>query len=117
MPLSPAVAVWLNQRGHEAVHAFQAGLGKAEDAEILRRAADKKEIVITCDLDFPRLLALAGANGPSIILLRGGNYSETQVLELLERILRTVPERDLAQAIIVADQKRLRRTKLPFRPK
>ena len=117
MPLSPAVAGWLNQRGHKAVHASQVGLHKSTDSEILLRAAKENEIVITCDLDFPQLLALSEARGPAVILLRSGNYSDSQALELLDRILRSVPEQDLLQSIVVADSKRLRRTRLPLKPK
>lgn len=116
MPLSPAVAGWLTQRGHKAVHASQIGLAKSTDSEILLRAAQENEIVITCDLDFPQLLALSEARGPAVILLRSGNYGESQILELLDRILRSVSEQDLLQSIVVADAKRLRRTKLPLKP-
>ncbi len=117
MPLSPTVADWLTQRGHAAVHASNVGLARSADSEILLRAVKENEIVVTCDLDFPQLLALSEARGPAVILLRSGNYSDSQVLELLARILLSVSEQDLLHSIIVADQKRLRRTRLPLKPK
>ena len=116
MPLSPSLADWLNARGYEAVHASRIGLEKASDEDVLRRAAKDEGIVIACDLDFPRLLALAEAKGPSIILLRGGNYSDAEVITILERVLGSVSEQDLAHAITVVDHRGLRRHRLPLRP-
>lgn len=116
MPLSPAVAGWLNARGHKAVHAWDIGLGRAPDSDILQKAAEEERVVVTCDLDYPRLLALAGAKGPPLILIRSGNYSETEVLELLERVLRAIPEQDLARSLVVVDRSRVRKLALPIRP-
>ena len=76
MPLSPALARWLGIRGHDAVHAAELGLGRAADTRILAQALQDGRTVVTADLDYPRLLALAGAVGPSLILFRGGDWSE-----------------------------------------
>lgn len=115
MPLSPSVAEWLNAQGHKAVHAHDIGLSQAPDSDIMRKAAKEDRIIMTCDLDFPRLLALTGDAGPSVILFRGGNYSDAKILELLEGVLRTVPERDLKQILIVVENERIRRRKLPIK--
>ncbi len=55
MPLSPAVAAWLVERGNEAVHASGIRLSDAPDADILSRARDEARVVVTADLDYPRL--------------------------------------------------------------
>ena len=68
MPLPPALAQWLATQGHDAVHASAVGLAFSTDAEILTRAKQEARTVVTADLDYPRLLALAGAEGPSLIL-------------------------------------------------
>ena len=39
MPLSPALSRWLTERGHDAVHASEAGLHAASDIEIIERQA------------------------------------------------------------------------------
>ena len=114
MQLSPALADWLAGQGHEAAHVHAVGLGKAPDDEILRRAARESEIVVTCDLDFPRLLALAGSSGPAVILLRGGDYGEAEVRELLGRVLRTLSADELSGSIVVVDRKRVRLHRLPL---
>jgi predicted nuclease of predicted toxin-antitoxin system len=38
--LPPGLCRWLRERGHEAEHVFDVGLGGVPDAEIARRAAD-----------------------------------------------------------------------------
>jgi predicted nuclease of predicted toxin-antitoxin system len=73
MPLSPALAHWLATRGHDAVHASALGLDRASDTEILAHATRDNRAVIPADLDYPRLLAIAEAAGPSVVLFRGGD--------------------------------------------
>ena len=109
MPLSPATAAWLRGQGHDAVHAGDIGLHDAEDAIILRRAQDEQRIVVTADLDYPRLLALSRAEGPGLILFRGGDYSEVEVIERLTRALQSVSAEDLAESIVVIERARIRR--------
>lgn len=118
VPLSPSLAKWLDSQGHQAVHAFKAGLGTASDAEILSKAAQEGRIIITCDLDFPPLLAASGQKSPGLILFRGGNYSDLQVLGLLQNVLRSVAEHDLARSLIVVGHNGLRKIGLPlqFKP-
>jgi hypothetical protein len=45
---------------------------RSQDSEILERARAEDRIVITADLDYPRLLALLKADRPGVILFRGG---------------------------------------------
>jgi predicted nuclease of predicted toxin-antitoxin system len=58
MPLSPALAAWLRDQGHDAVHAAEIALDRAPDSEIVERAKQETRTIITVDLDYPRLLAL-----------------------------------------------------------
>lgn len=46
------------------------GLLRASDDEILELAARNAYVVITADTDFPMMLALRGADRPSVVLLR-----------------------------------------------
>ena len=114
MPLSPALARWLVARGHDAVHAFDLGLDRAADTEILTRATQDARTVVTADLDYPRLLALAGAAGPSLMLFRGGDWSEADVLARMRQVLDGLGEGDIARSIIVVDRIRVRRRRLPI---
>lgn len=114
MPLSPELAVWLTQRGHDANHVSQLGLAQAADGEILELARRQQQVVITADLDYPRLLALAQLDGPGLILFRGGNYSEKESMARLERALDTIAERELPRSVIVIEKGRIRQRRLPL---
>ena len=114
MPLSPALARWLATQGHDAVHAFAAGLDRSPDTEILALARHEARTVITADLDYPRLLALTGAEGPSLILFRGGDWSEPDVTARMQQILTVMAEGEITRSIVVVDRTRVRRRRLPI---
>jgi predicted nuclease of predicted toxin-antitoxin system len=114
MPLSPEVAEWLCAEGHDAVHANDLSLNSAPDAEILSAASEADRVVITADLDFPRLLADLGSGGPGLILLRGGNYSEAESRDCVRRVLMSVAHTELSTSIVVVDRERIRRRWLPL---
>ena len=96
------------------MHAADLGLHRAADSEII--ASEKHEVrtIVTADLDYPRLLAVAHASEPSLILFRNGNWSEAEVRTRLSEILTTLTEEDIACSIIVVDRDRVRRRRLPI---
>jgi predicted nuclease of predicted toxin-antitoxin system len=114
MPLSPHLAAWLEARGHDAVHALHVGLDRAPDERLLQYALEQGRVVITADLDFPRLMALARAAAPGIILVRGGANTEEEVARRLQRALERVPEAELTRSIVVLEKNRIRRRLLPL---
>lgn len=114
MPLSPGLARWLRERGHDAVHAAELNLQRAPDEEILSRARLDQRTVVTADLDYPRLLALAHAVHPSLVLFRGGNWTEADVISRLRAVLDGVGAEEIVSSIIVVDKDRVRRRKLPI---
>ena len=114
MPLSPALADWLSQQGHDAVHAGSLDLHRAPDEVILERAAHETRIIVTADLDYPRMLALARADGPGLILFRGGAFGQRETIDGLVRALRTVSETDFANSVVVIDKRRIRKRRLPL---
>jgi predicted nuclease of predicted toxin-antitoxin system len=85
------------------------GCIRISDNRILDVARAEGRVVVTADLDFPRLLATLGVTGPGLILLRGGNHNERESLDCLRRVLLAVPERDLPRAIVVVDREKIRR--------
>ncbi|MDQ1354422.1 MAG: hypothetical protein QG657_4731 [Acidobacteriota bacterium] len=114
MPVSPSLLRVLRIYGHEGVHASQIGKSRAADEELLELARQEDRTIITADLDFPRLLALSFAAGPGIILFRGGNYSDEEMRDLLERVFKEVPPENLKNSICVVDRQRIRLTNLPI---
>ncbi len=113
MPVSPTLIGVLESHKHEAVHAFRIGKGEASDTELMELARAEERVIITADLDFPRLLALARTRSPGLILFRGGNYSDAEMRGLLERVLAQVPADKLSSSICVVNKKRIRVTQLP----
>jgi predicted nuclease of predicted toxin-antitoxin system len=114
MPLLPALAHLTRGQGHHAVHADAVRLGRSTDTEILTRARQEARTVVTADLDYPRLLALTGAEGPSLILFRGGDWSEPDVTARMQQILHVMGEGEITRSIVVADRTRVRRRRLPI---
>ncbi len=114
MPASPALVPWLEERSHNAVHAQEIGMATASDSAIMARAVAEKRIIITADLDFGYLLFRSENDVPGVILFRGGNYSEEEMRELVERVLDTVSGEVIQHSIIVVDKRRIRITHLPI---
>ena len=113
MALSPGLSAWLGSHGHDAVHASQLGLDQAPDNIVLQTALSQNRIIVTADLDFPRLLASLRTDGPGLILLRGGNYSEGEALACARRVLAVVGPEELPSSILVVDQNEIRKRRLP----
>ena len=113
MPLPPGLAAWLRDQGYKADHASEIDMSRATDETILGYAKSKDMVVITADLDYPRLLSLTQEEGPGIILFRGGNYSNEQTVILLSRVLELIPANELGSSIVVIEEKRIRRRRLP----
>jgi predicted nuclease of predicted toxin-antitoxin system len=57
MPVTPQAVPHLQDKGHDAVHA--SAVGGRPDSDTLDRARAEGLIVVTADLDYPRLLALS----------------------------------------------------------
>jgi len=114
MPLTPSLAVHLRTSGHDAVHASDIGESQATDSALLLRARAEERVVITADLDFARLMAEIPQTTPGIILLRGGSYSDQQMIELVDRALHGVDPGLIPQSLIVVDRHRVRRRPLPL---
>ncbi len=114
VPLSPALAAWLREHGHDAVHAVDLSLNRASDVDILARAKQEGRTIVTADLDYPRLLALARTTDPSLILFREGDWSEADVITRMGDILRALTAADIALSIVVVERDRLRRRRLPI---
>jgi len=112
MPVTPRAVTLLGARGHDAIHASAVGFGEKTDSEIIERARAEGRIVITGDLDYPRLLALLKVDRPGVILFRGGSYSDSEMLALLDRVLAQAESVDLEASITVVDQHRIRHRRL-----
>ena len=115
-PVSPILADWLRQSGHDAYHVREHGLSRSPDTDLFERAVDEDRIIITADLDFSRIIALSGRESPGLILFRGGSLTDDQMLSLLKTVLKQVHEDQLPRSVSVIDRGTLRVAPLPLRP-
>ena len=82
----------------------------------MARASQEARTIVTADLDYPQLLALARATEPSVILFRDGEWSDADVVARMSEVLAALNETEIAQSIIVVERGRLRRRRLPIGP-
>jgi len=71
MNLTPRWVPHLRSAGHQAVHWTFIGMASAPDQEICDYARLHGWVLLTNDLDFPRILAHTKEAKPSVVLLRG----------------------------------------------
>src|SRR5436309_15935982 len=71
MNLTPRWVDLLIGMGIDAVHWSSVGIGKATDQEIFDYARSNGFVLLTNDLDFPRILAHTSGAAPSVVLLSG----------------------------------------------
>lgn len=105
----------LTEAGHDAVHVADLGLCGATDNEVLARASTDARIVVTADTDFGTLLALTGAPGPSVILLRRPGRRATDRARTVLTVLVLVDEQLSHGAVVTVEQTRLRVRELPIK--
>lgn len=85
--LSPRVAGWIREElKHEAMALRDLGLRDANDDEIFDLAKKADVIVLTKDKDFAEMVVRLGSP-PTVIWLRCGNTSESQLKKLLSKHL------------------------------
>lgn len=113
-PVSPLLAEWLRSAGHDAAHVRERGLSAAPDQQIVDVAIAESRVVVTADLDYPRIIALSKKDRPALILFRAGNISDSEMLELLQRVLREVEPNRLMLSIAVVDSNSIRVASLPL---
>jgi len=60
MGVDQRVVAWLRAGGHDAVHLRDEGLQRLADEAVFDKAVVERRIILTFDLDFGEIVALAG---------------------------------------------------------
>lgn len=84
--LPPALARWLESKGHEAQHVYDIGLIEASDRDIWAQAGETGATIVTKDEDFVTLLTTR-PNGATVVWLRVGNTTRPALLTWFEKVL------------------------------
>jgi predicted nuclease of predicted toxin-antitoxin system len=116
MNLSPEWADFLRDRGWDAEHWSNIGDGRALDETILATALQQRATVLTQDLDFPRIMALTKAAGPSVVILRITDELDTATRRRVAAALDSTRDELANGALLVIDEKRSRIRLLPLLP-
>jgi predicted nuclease of predicted toxin-antitoxin system len=80
-------AAVLRSLGHDCTHVGEIGMSKASDQEILTLSAERSAVVVTLDADFHAILAVSGAQGPSVIRLRLQGLGAAKVAEVVRKVV------------------------------
>lgn len=114
--LSPRVAGWLRDAGNEATHVADHDLLTASDQVILDHALSHGLVIVSADSDFTRMLAVAGARSPSLVLLRSSDHlvPATQADLLIANLPSVVDDLEVG-AVVSLSPTRLRVRRLPMR--
>lgn len=114
--LSPSITAGLAGAGFEALHVGEVDLLAASDAAIVEYARANDLVVVTVDSDFAAMLAIEGAERPSVVQLRGvAELGPTAHLALLVANLGAVAEDIEVGAIVSLSPTRLAVRRLPIR--
>jgi predicted nuclease of predicted toxin-antitoxin system len=62
-------------------------MSKAADEEILAFSLGRNAVIVTLDADFHAILAVSGAQGPSVIRMRLQGLGAAEVVEVVRKVL------------------------------
>jgi len=114
MPISPRTVAYLRERGHEAIRLDSLDMERAADPIVVEFAASHGFTVLTCDLDYPEIIALAHAESPSLIVFRLQDETPENINRLLGQFLPGVESQLLNGAIVTVEEDRVRVRLLPI---
>lgn len=76
----------LREIGWDAQHVSERGMSQAEDVAIIEVARQEGRVVVTLDADFHALLAVSGAQGPSVLRIRMEGLKADRVASLIQQV-------------------------------
>ena len=104
--LSTELADNLGAAGHDAAHVATYGLSRADDEQILARAAAENRVLVSADTDFGGLLASRDSVVPSVVLFRRRTRRrpDEQAAILLANLAAIEKDLDAGAIAIIEDQ-------------
>lgn len=115
MHLSPLTCESLRIAGYQVVRVSEVLSPAASDLEVVQYAGERGLTILTCDLDYSAIVALARASKPSIVSIRLAKPHPERVSQLLLHVLPQL-EKDLKKGAVVSVTERgIRVRHLPIR--
>lgn len=112
--LPRSAAGLLRDAGWQVVHVGECGLSAASDEAVLEHARTRSLTVCTLDADFHTLLALSGAEAPSVIRIRRQGMHHSALVQLLLEIAPKILEAAQQGAAITVTAESIRIRFLPI---
>ena len=113
MGVDVRVATWLREQGHDSLHLRDQGLQRLPNGEIFTKAISESRVILTFDLDFGEIAALARGRNASVVVLRLHNTRTPHVLERLASVLTDCASILEEGAVVVVEESRHRIRPLP----
>jgi predicted nuclease of predicted toxin-antitoxin system len=113
MGVDVRVVHWLRSQAHDATHLRDEGLQRLPNGEIFEKAIAEFRVVLTFDLDFGEILALAKGRKAGVILFRLRNTRTTHVIERLSSVLSDCKEILERGGIVIVQDSRHRVREFP----
>ena len=113
MGVDVRVATWLREQGHEALHLRDQDLQRLPNGEIFTKAILESRVILTFDLDFGEIAALARSRKASVVVFRLHNTRTAHVLERLASVLADCSSILGRGAVVVVEESRHRVRPLP----
>jgi predicted nuclease of predicted toxin-antitoxin system len=98
----------LRAAGHNVVRASEAGLGRADDSEILSQAIAQKRVLVTLDAHFGDWAVLPLEAQSGVIRVKVNPTTTANVLKVLRALLAGRREDDFANHLVIASTSRAR---------
>jgi predicted nuclease of predicted toxin-antitoxin system len=117
MGVSRKVSAWLNTQGHHSSHLGEEGLARLPNGEIFTKAIAENRVILTFDLDFGEIAALAAGRVASVVVFRLQNTRADHVIDRMSTVLEKAVEPLSKGAIVTVEETRLRIRELPIRGK
>lgn len=111
--ISPLVAAHLRDRGYDAIHLTEVGLGGSKDAQVLAFARQAERCLVTLDAEFADVRRYPPGSHCGIIRLRIRFAPADVVASALDRLLPQLDRVPLDRGALVVSDGRRYRVKLP----
>jgi predicted nuclease of predicted toxin-antitoxin system len=99
--VSPAIAAWLREQGHDVAHLVERALERLPDPAVFELARQENRIVLTFDLDFAEIATRHADALVATVVFRLINTRVPFVIERLKAVLIHAAA-DLARPVIVS---------------
>jgi predicted nuclease of predicted toxin-antitoxin system len=114
MGFAPKTAEFLRGAGHDCIHLHERRLDTLPDDQIMALAEAEDRVLVTADLDFPRLLAVQKKHRPSVILFRLKWFNTAMANQRLTEVLTAFATELARGAIVTVEENRNRARDLPL---